>query len=277
MVTDKRLAKATVLANLFAVRKLFSATAVILLCLLMGFLPAVHAASSKSAAPASAAKSTPGLELAQTITTLTGVAISPLLGASAYGAFQWFRTEPAQRDKLPWFAQVWFWLPALVVVGAVALKDAGGVVVPTALKKPLDVAEALENKVSGLVAAGAFVPIITSVFGSDAVRQAVAGSELMASLAISGVLDLLLLPFALIAFASVWLAGHAINMLILISPFGTVDAGLKAFRTFLLGTVTVTGFTDPVVGMIWSLIIILLPRHLNVVTFAIGLLGSGRA
>lgn len=216
-----------------------------------------HAATKPAPAAAKPA-TTPGSEVAQAVTTITGVAISPLLGAGAYGAFKWFRTEDAQRKNLPWFAQMWFWLPALGLVGAVALKDAGGVAVPTALKKPLDVAEALENKVSGLVAAGAFVPIVASVFGSEAVQQAVADNTMFASLGISGVLNVLLMPFAIIAFVVVWLAAHAINMLILISPFATVDAALKGFRTFLLSTVTVGGFVNETVGVIWSLVIILL-------------------
>jgi hypothetical protein len=223
---------------------------------LCGVILVAHAAS-KPAASKPPAAATPGSEVAQAVTTITGVAISPLLGAGAYGAFKWFRTEESQRKNLPWFAQVWFWLPALALVGAVALKDAGGVAVPTALKKPLDVAEALENKVSGLVAAGAFVPIVASVFGSEAVQQALAENTMFASLGISGVLNVLLMPFAIIAFAVVWLAAHAINMLILISPFATVDAALKGFRTFLLSTVTVGGFVNETVGVIWSLIIIL--------------------
>lgn len=254
--TDKRLAKAATLANLARVKKHVWVFIAAVLCLA---LVVAHAAQSPAAAPAPAkpaAQSTPGMDIAHTVTTVTGVAISPLLGASAYGAFKWFKTEPGQRAKLPWFAQVWFWGPALLLVGATALKDTGGVVVPTALKKPLDVAEALENKVSGLVAAGAFVPIIASVFGSDAVKEAVAGSAMFASLGLSGIFNVLMVPFAIIAFAVVWLSAHAINMLILISPFATVDAGLKAFRTFLLSTVTVAGFANPMVGLVWSLIII---------------------
>ena len=249
------LAKGPVLANLRGVKKQLWPWIVLVLCLA---LVVAHAAQSAAApAPAKpAAKSSPGMDIAHTVTTVTGVAISPLLGASAYGAFKYFKTEASQRDKLPWFAQPLFWAPALLLVGVVALKDTGGVVIPTALKKPLDVAEALENKISGLVAAGAFVPIIASVFGSDAVKEAVAGHAMFASLGISGIFNLLMVPFAIIAFAVVWLAAHAINMLILISPFGTVDAGLKAFRTFLLSTVTITGFANPMVGLVWSLIII---------------------
>ena len=246
------LAKAAPLAKLVRVKKHNWLLIALVLCLA---LIAVHAAQTPAPAKP-AAKSVPGMDIAQTVTTVTGVAISPLLGTSAYGAFKWFRTDASQRDKLPWFAQVWFWLPALGVVGAVALKDAGGVVVPTALKKPLDVAEALENKVSGLVAAGAFVPIVASVFGSDAVKEAVAGNAMFAALGVSGIFNVLMVPFAIIAFAVVWLAAHAINMMILISPFATVDAGLKAFRTFLLSTVTVAGFANPTVGLVWSLVII---------------------
>lgn len=267
------LAKGAILANLRHVKKHSWFLIALVLCIA---LIAVHAAQTPAAPAAAkpAAKATPGMDIAHTITTVTGVAISPLLGASAYGAFKWWKTEASQRDKLPWFAQMLFWGPALLLVGAVALKDAGGVVIPTALKKPLDVAEALENKVSGLVAAGAFVPIIASVFGSDAMKEAVAGNAMFASLGVSGVFNVLMVPFAIIAFAVVWLSAHAINMLILISPFGTVDAGLKAFRTFLLSTVTVAGFANPMVGLVWSLIIILVSYFLAGWAFRLTVCGT---
>ena len=267
------LAKAPTLTNLRRVKKLWLLIALVLCVALI----AAHAAQAPAVAHAPAkpaTKSTPGMDIAHTVTTATGVAISPLLGASAYGAFKWWKTDASQRDKLPWFAQMMFWGPALLLVGAVALKDAGGIAIPTTLKKPLDVAEALENKISGLVAAGAFVPIIASVFGSDAVKEAVAGNAMFASLGVSGIFNVLMVPFAIVAFAVVWLSAHAINMLILISPFGTVDAGLKAFRTFLLSTVTVAGFADPMVGLVWSLIIILASYFLAGWSFRLTVCGT---
>lgn len=251
-----RLAKAEPLANLGRVKKHHWLLIAVILC--VALVVAQAAQSAAAPAPAKpAAKSTPGMDIAQTITTITGVAISPLLGVSACGAWTYFKADSVQRGKLSWYAQPWFWASGLLLVGAVFLKDAGGVVVPTALKKPLDVAEAVENKISGLVAAGAFVPIVASVFGSDAVKEAVAGNAMFASLGVSGIFNVLMVPFAIVAFAVVWLAAHAVNMLILISPFATVDAGLKAFRTFLLSTVTITGFANPMVGAVWSLIIII--------------------
>src|SRR5262245_38606238 len=63
-----------------------------------------------------AAKPTPGVEAAQAISTITGVAISPLLGVGAVGAVKYYRTPEAARGRLPWFAQPWFFVPALVLV-----------------------------------------------------------------------------------------------------------------------------------------------------------------
>jgi membrane protein implicated in regulation of membrane protease activity len=94
------LAKAAMLTNLRRVKKCWFLIALVLCVALM----VAHAAQSPAAAPAPAkpaAKATPGMDIAHTVTTVTGVAISPLLGASAYGAFKWWKTDASQRDKLP--------------------------------------------------------------------------------------------------------------------------------------------------------------------------------
>ena len=62
----------------------------------------------------SGVKSSPGLDAAQAISTITGVAISPLLGVSAVGAWQWFKCAPEKRARLSWYAQPWFWLRGLM-------------------------------------------------------------------------------------------------------------------------------------------------------------------
>ena len=53
----------------------------------------------------------------------------------------------------------------------------------------------------------------------------------------SGLLSVLTVPLGLAVFLVVWLGSHAINVLILLSPWGAIDAGLKAARTALLGLV----------------------------------------
>ncbi|MFZ9683738.1 MAG: hypothetical protein ACO3DQ_11170, partial [Cephaloticoccus sp.] len=133
---------------------------VLLLSLLLVVAPfgiAAATAPAPAAAPAPAKNdASPAAPIAAALSTVTGIAISPLLGTSGYGAYKWFTAkDDAAKAALPWFAQVKFWLPALLIVGVCALKDSFGAVVPTGLKKPLDMLETIENKFSGLVAAGA--------------------------------------------------------------------------------------------------------------------------
>ena len=88
---------------------------------------AVPFALAAAASPAPITDRSPGNPVASMISTVTGIAISPLLGTGAYGAYQWM-TAPneAARAALPWFAQISFWLPALLIVGVCALKDTLG-------------------------------------------------------------------------------------------------------------------------------------------------------
>jgi MFS family permease len=213
------------------------------------------------------AAAAPGAALAATFSQITGVAISPLLGVSAVGAYTWFRTPAEKKASLPWYAHPSFWLVALLVVAAVALKDSLGAVLPPGWKKPLDVAETLENKLSGAVAVGAFVP-----FSVDSLMKLVGighvgaiGSPLMASglatiqvgaVDFSWALTVLTMPLAAAIFIVVWITSHAINVLILLSPWGAVDAALKGFRLTVLSLLTITATIDPKVGAILSLIIV---------------------
>ena len=127
------------------------------------------------------------------------------------------------------------------------------------VKKPFDVAEVIENKISGLVAAGAFVPLIAMIFtsaGGD--DSALYGDAGLAMINLTPLLNVLTIPAAIAAFVVVWMVSHVINVLIIISPFTTVDAALKSARLFLLSTVAGTAFINPYVGAAWSLIIILI-------------------
>lgn len=213
--------------------------------------PSVHAAGKPSSKP-------PGVAAAETISQVTGVAISPLLGVGSVGALRYFRASEAERPRLSWYAQPWFWGPALLVVGLCFLKDALGPAVPTALKKPLDVVEVFENKLSGLVATGAILPMTLEIFRSLGLedRAGLAGAGL-AALDANGLLGLMMVPLALVAYVAVFLVSHAIHILILISPFATLDAALKAFRALLLSTVAGSSLVSAEVGAAWALLIVL--------------------
>ena len=217
------------------------------------FLAAQPAAASTGSTTTSQA---PGAQFAESISTITGVAISPLLGTSAYGAVKYYRTAKDKRANLPWFAQPWFWAPALLLVAACVVKDTAGTVLPTAAKKPLDVAETVENKISGLIAAGAFVPFIAMMsqeFSQDSTMLSAMG---FAAADFSWLYNLIMVPLSIAVFALVFLAANAINTLILLSPFTTLDLALKTVRTAILATVAGTALMNPWVGAAWALIII---------------------
>ena len=242
---------------------------VVALTLSMIIAPFALAADAAKPTPAVPDRS-PGAPIAGAISTVTGMAISPLLGTGAYGAYQYFNaTTPEQKAALPWFAQWAFFGPALLIVGACAAKDALGASVPPGLKKPFDVLETIENKATGLVAAGAVVPFTMAAVSKLLVGSKTAGVEgavlessgmamlQVAAIDFSWLLNLLTVPFGIAMFAVVWMASHAINVLILLSPWGAIDAALKGMRTGLLGLLALSATINPWLGAALSLLVII--------------------
>ena len=232
--------------------------------------PFALAADVAKAAPAGADRS-PAAPIAGAISTVTGMAISPLLGTGAYGAYQWAAAkDDAARAALPWYAQWTFFGPALLIVGLCAAKDALGAAVPPGFKKPLDVLETIENKATGLVAAGAVVPFTMAAVSKMLVGAKTAGvdgtvleSSGLAMLHVGAIdftwlLNILTVPFGVAMFAVVWMASHAINVLILLSPWGAIDAALKGARTALLGLLTLTATLNPWIGAALSILVIVI-------------------
>jgi len=225
--------------------------------------------------PSTRPKQTPGVELAQTLSTITGVAISPLLGIGAVGAWKYYAASPELRARLPWFAQPWFWVPALLVVTLCFVKDLLGPATPKVLKKPLDWLELFENKLSALVVAGAFVPLIASIFHtmSSGDTSLLSGTGL-AMIDLAPVLNVIAITLAIVVFALVWLVAHTVNVLIAISPFATVDAALKTARLFLLCTVVGAAMLNPYLGAAWSLAIVIISYFLAGWAFRLMILGA---
>jgi len=238
--------------------------------LTLSMIIAPFALAADTAKPTSAVPDrSPGAPIAGAISTVTGMAISPLLGTGAYGAYQYFNaTTPEQKAALPWFAHWAFFGPALLIVGACAVKDALGASMPPGLKKPFDVLETIENKATGLVAAGAVVPFMMAAVSKLLVPSKMAGvegavleSSGMAMLQVGAIdfswlLNLLTVPFAIAIFAVVWMASHAINVLILLSPWGAIDAALKGMRAGLLGLLTLSATINPWIGALLSVVVI---------------------
>lgn len=254
----------------------------LLLGLLALFASPLVAATAETSAAQTKDKS-PSAAIAGAVSTVTGMAISPLLGTGAYGAYQYFTAEKEERPGLPWYAQVSFWLPALGIVGAVAAKDALGAALPPGWKKPLDVLETVENKATGLVAAGAVVPftmaslskmIASNTPPPDALAATGTATIHVAAIDWSWLLNILTVPFGIAVFVVVWMASHAINALILLSPWGAIDAALKAGRTALLGLVTVSAALNPWIGAALSLVIIIFAYFIAGWSFRLTVFGA---
>ena len=213
----------------------------------------------------------PGVKMAETISATTGLAISPLFGMGAVGAWQYAHCAKEARAALPWHAQPWFWVTALVIVGVLALKEPVLYLLPGA-KKPLDLLEVLENKASMLVAAPIVLHLAEKTFREAAVAPAgVVGAGFDAgpvALTVLGSIGLLCIFFC------VWMAAHAVNMLILLSPSATLDMMLRAFRTSILGGVAVSAWLNPWLGLIVAILVILLAIRLSGWSFRLMVYGS---
>ncbi len=229
----------------------------------------------------------PGIGLADGISLVTGVAISPLLGVSAVGAWKYFQTPEQHRHLLPWFCQPWAWGAGLIILGSILVKDLFGTVDPTLLKKPFDFAELYEDKASALLALFAVVPFISAAMAeADAIplQQAAAlaspaelglatlPSPMLAD--ISWVKAVLYLPVLTVCFFVVWLSGHAINVLIALSPFGMVDAVLKAAKTGLMLVIAGASYLHPFLGLLVCIPVILVALMLSGWAFRFMVFGS---
>lgn len=233
----------------------------LVVALLLGLLLPVRAATAQASAVGDYQRDTSvGVLAAQKLSEVTGIAISPLLGVGGIGAVKYWRATQEQRPRLSWYAQPWFFIPALLVVGACLAKDVLGTAMPTSLKKPFDVLELFENKFSGLIATGAIIPMVLEVFAAvnpDGASALDYSAAHLATVNLAWLGNLLLVPLALVVYGVVFLVSHTINVLILVSPFTTVDAALKSFRAAMLGTVVGTHWINDYAGAIWAGLIVL--------------------
>lgn len=225
----------------------------------------------------------PGVEVAAEISALTSVPISPLLGVSALGAWEYLRATEATRSNLPWHSHPAVWGIGFSIFIIVIFKDALGAALPPIAKKPLDMMELFESQASGLLAAGVIVPAtvpklaeqILSVRGpQEAIPYAIQSASIIPFDLPSISLTLALFPLVLLVFGAVWLTSHAINILILLSPFGLIDAGLKLVKAGLLLAIAIPFLIHPMLGLGVSLLIICISFWLAPIAFRMMVFGT---
>lgn len=227
----------------------------------------------------------PGISIAEGVTQITGVAISPLWGMSVMGAWKYWHTAPELRTKLPWYCHHYVWSFCFVILGMNLLKDVLGAAVPALVKKPFDFFELFEDKLSALVASGAFVPLVASAMAQYQQIPEASASLSMAPLGVASVLGLggitettlryvFFIPLSVIGFFVVWLASHSINVLIALSPFSLLDTTLKLIKGMILGLVASFSAINPYLGLVICIPIILIAILISGWTFRFTTFGA---
>lgn len=233
-------------------------------------------------------KHLPGVALAEGITQITGVAISPLLGVCGVGTWQYFKATPEERPSLPWFCHPLAWGIGFGILGLCLLKDLFGSAMPAILKKPFDLIELFEDKLSALVASAAFIPFMTGQITEHFTAKSHApGTAISSSLSDSTLavippviaetpllMIVLILPLSLIAFFAVWLTSHSLNVLLLLSPFSILDLFLKASRMLVLGLMGLLYLISPVLAAILCGIVIVIAIYLAPRSFRLCVFGT---
>ncbi len=225
----------------------------------------------------------PGVDLAEGISQITGTAVSPMLGVSSVGAWRYYHTPAAMRRALPWFCHPAAWGFGFALLSICFLKDLFGTVAPPFLKKPLDMLELFENKLSALVASAAFVPFIAAQMTQQTPAPQQTSAAILAGVHYASALPfgdaslelrLILLPFCILSFLVVWMTSHAINVLVALCPFGFVDFLLKLFKGALLSAIVLCSAINPYLGASLSLVLIVIAIFLAPTAFRLAVFGT---
>src|SRR6516162_11472824 len=112
-----------------------------------------------------------GEKISTALAMVTSTAISPLLGVCVIGGWQYYHTPRAQRDQLPLIQKPKFWIPIMLLLILIFIKDTFGGLAPL-IKKPLDAAEVLfvNHAALVLVAFPVVLNQVARVMGLESLR-----------------------------------------------------------------------------------------------------------
>ena len=200
---------------------------------------------------------------------MTSTAISPLLGVSVMGAWQYYQTPGPQRGQLPFFERPYFWAPVMVLLVLIFIKDTFGGFAPL-IKKPLDAIEVLlvnhaslilivfpvvMNQVARVMGFTSLKGLFACMFSGPVVYAATAQTSGVHH-AFSMATAVLYMVVGFVITGVVWLLGHCFDVLALISPFPFVDFVLKAIRNTIFAVLLGTSIVSPHLGLVLALIVI---------------------
>lgn len=267
---------------------LHSGRLALVLLLLLSFVSPSFAQTSAEEQQANAAVSR-AQQISTAVSTVTSVAVSPLLGVCVFGAWDYFRTPSAQRARLPFYNFPVFWIPIGILLLLIFAKDTIGGFAPL-IKKPLDAIEVLLLNKASLVIIGFPVLFhqIESVAGVHSFGRLFSGiwSGLVPVVYAAGpstgyidtaghaALTALTLLAGSAALVVVWLMGHSIDVLLLLSPFPFLDILLKGFRIAVFAVLVGTSLVSRSAGLALSLVVIVICAFCAGWAFRVALFGT---
>jgi len=207
-----------------------------------------------------------GEKISTALATVTSTAISPLLGVCVIGGWQYYHTPRAQRDQLPLIQKPKFWIPIMLLLILIFIKDTFGGFAPL-IKKPLDAAEVLfvNHAALVLVAFPVVLNQVARVMGfqslrglfaymlSEPVVYAATAQTSGVHHALSVATAVLYTVVGLVVTFVVWLVGHSFDVLALISPFPFLDFLLKVARNTIFAVLAITALISPHLGLLLCL------------------------
>jgi hypothetical protein len=207
-----------------------------------------------------------GEKISTALATVTTTAVSPLVGVCFMGVWQYYHTPRTQRDQLPLIQKPKFWIPIMLLLVLIFIKDTFGGFAPL-IKKPLDAVEVLLVNHAGLVLI-AFPVVLNQVeriMGFQSLRELFAymlsePAVYAATAQSSGVhhavgvaTAVLYTLVGLVVTFVVWLVGHSFDVLALISPFPFLDFLLKTTRNTIFAVLAITALISPHLGLLLCL------------------------
>ncbi len=227
--------------------------------------------------------------IANEISKATGCVFSPILGISVLGAYTYYTTPIAERGSVPWHAEPAFWVPLLIVLLGIILKDSSKIALPKILVMPLDAIETLlEKNVSAVLG---LLVILSSITGRalDQVQLAVhiPGFSLTASAhaaenlstvgaaSSGGIVELAFLyVLVTVVFGLVWMVSQSFNFLIFLCPFSWLDLSLAMLKNAVVALLVGSYLIHPFLGLLVSCVIILLSLFLFAKSYRFVIFGT---
>ncbi|MCC9609322.1 hypothetical protein LOC68_05800 [Blastopirellula sp. JC732] len=180
----------------------------------------------------------------ENVVGVTATGLSPLMVLSVTGPVVYFMTDADQRGELFFFYQPWFWIITGICSLIVVFKDTI-LTFASYLKTPLNILGAIFNFVGFLFGFRLIIYLLGADLGSD---------PSLAEKVLTYATMVVMLSF----YASIWIFGNLVEVIILLSPFPLVDTALRFLRIGVVVTMYVLCWIHPALGLMFALPILIM-------------------